>query len=349
MTNFRGTIVIIFLLFFCDTSLNANNNYKIAVLYWSMNIPGQVAMRQGLEDEAKKINAYAKLNGKRGIEITPYVAGDGADGIENQIKQFKTALESRPDLIIIQPTDNAALGSMLAEANKKAIPVVAYDQYISKGELKAFITSNNYHAGFVSGEYIASLFPDDKNIKVVMVEYPHVSSTVERVDGFLDALNKYRQKYTIIKIYQAVEPISGKKAGEELLREFPKKGSVDVLFSVNDGGGLAVVDVLFAAGRTEIVHATIDGDPKSVENIKNGKLTVIDSAQFCGPLGAESLKVAMKVLTKEPTKNILLVPTFPITKDTLSIYPGWLGPIPESFKKPWPANETMWSNKVVEK
>ena len=31
--------------------------FVIGVLYWSMNIPGQVAMRKGLEAEAERINA----------------------------------------------------------------------------------------------------------------------------------------------------------------------------------------------------------------------------------------------------------------------------------------------------
>lgn len=40
--------------------LFAKEDYRIAVLYWSMNIEGQVAMRKGLEAEAAKINEEAK-------------------------------------------------------------------------------------------------------------------------------------------------------------------------------------------------------------------------------------------------------------------------------------------------
>lgn len=47
---------------------------NIHVLYWSMNIPGQVAMRQGLETQAKKINEQAQKEGRGALVITPYVA-----------------------------------------------------------------------------------------------------------------------------------------------------------------------------------------------------------------------------------------------------------------------------------
>ena len=62
-------------------------------------------------------------------------------------------------------------------------------------------------------------------MKIVLVEYPKVSGTVERVDGFIDALHKENQKFKIIATYEAVEPIGGKKAGADILLKFPDKKS----------------------------------------------------------------------------------------------------------------------------
>jgi len=324
------------------------NTYRVGVLYWSMNIPGQVAMRKGLEQQAMTINQHADKSPQPKIELLAYVAGDGEAGIERQIKQMYELVKLKVNLIIVQPTDNAALVAPLLAANKAKIPVVAYDQYISGGELHSYLTSNNYLAGYYDGEYIASKFPDSTVVKLILVEYPHVSSTVERVDGFLDALKNQQQSFNIIKTYEAVEPIGGKRAGKQILTDFPLKNSIDVIFTVNDGGGLSVVDELAKAGRTEIIIATIDGDPQSVKNIQSGRLTHIDSAQFCGPLGAESMNVAYAILTGKPVKKHILIPVFPITQETLQHYPGWLGPIPAKFKKPWPGKEELWDNKLID-
>ena len=340
---------IILLTFILSSAILAKE-FKVGVLYWSMNIAGQVAMKDGLERKAKDINEKANLDSLPSVKLIPFVAGDGSDGIEKQIKQFNKLIEMKVDVIIVQPTDNAALASPLLKANKKKIPVIAYDQYILGGELKAFVTSNNYQAGFLDGEYVASKFSENKELNIILVEYPHVSSTVERVNGFLDALYEYKQKYKIVKTYEAVEPKQGKRVGKEILKDFPKKGSIDVIFTINDGGGLSVVAELTKAKRDEIFVATIDGDPESVENIKSGGLIKIDSAQFCGPMGAEAMKRAYNVLLGKNVPNYVLVPTFPVTKETLSIYPGWMGPIPKSFTKPWNPNSFKWDAelKVIE-
>lgn len=320
----------------------AAEEFRIGVLYWSMNIPGQVVMRQGLEEEAAAINRMAGIENQPSLTLLPRVAGDGPEGIETQIGQMREMVELGVDLIIVQPTDNAALSEPLRQANAKNIPVVAYDQYISGGKLAAYRSSDNYQAGFLDGEYIASRLAADHEIRLILVEYPHVSSTVERVDGFLDALERLGRNYRILATYQAVEPVAGKLAGEQLLQDFPQKNSVDVVFTVNDGGGLAVVDVLAAAGRNEIMVASVDGDPRSVDNIRAGRLTVIDAAQYCGPLGAEAIKAAFALLTKRHTPFHALVPVFPITAETLSRYSGWRGPIAADFDKPWPSDNRQW-------
>ncbi|MBL7646269.1 MAG: sugar ABC transporter substrate-binding protein [Candidatus Hydrogenedentes bacterium] len=317
--------------------------FRIGVLYWSMNIPGQVAMRQGLEAEAEAINHRAKANGARGVELLARVAGEGNEGIENQIVQMSALVMEGVDLLIVQPTDNAALVPPLKAANSAGIPVIAYDQYISDGVLASYLTSDNYQAGYLDGEYIAHHFPDDRAIRLVLVEYPHVSSTVERVNGLLDALQDRRQRYEILKTYIAVEPEGGRAAGGAILADFPEKGGVDVVFAVNDGGGMAVAEVLSEAGRSEIFMATIDGDPRSVERIAKGEgLIRIDSAQFCGPLGAEAMKTAYRVLNGEKVAPHILIPVFPVTAETVANYRGWMGPIPGQFTKPWPSTLAEW-------
>ena len=319
---------------------------KIGVLYWSMNIPGQVAMRKGLEAEAKKINLAAARTGKPTLLLLPQVAGDGPEGVTRQISQMKEMIKQKPAVIIVQPTDNAALSAPLREANKAGIPVVAYDQYISGGTLAAYITSDNYQAGYLDGEYIASRFTQKRPLGLVLVTYPHISSTVERVNGFLDALHDLKKPFKLLKTYEAVEPVGGRKAGQAILRDFPAKGSLDVIFTVNDGGGLALVDQLAQANRNEIMVATVDGDPASVDNIRRKRLTVINSAQFCGPLGAQALKAAYGVVTGATVSRHQLVPVFPVNTETISRYPGWLGPLPAPFKKSWPSRTPQWEGTI---
>jgi len=129
----------------------------------------------------------------------------------------------------------------------------------------------------------------------------------------------------VLKRYIAVDPQSGKEQTDKFLIDFPKKKSVDVIFSINDGAGLTIVKILWEKGRREIVHATIDGDPQSIENIKAKRLTVIDSAQFCGEMGRATARHLISHFQGHPPVEKKLIPTFPITESTMKIFNGWMG------------------------
>lgn len=321
----------------------ASRALRIGVLYWSETIEGQRAMRRGVEAEARALAPDG------GLELVPLVAGDGPEGQRRQLEQMRQLLALGVDGILVQPTDTLVLGPALREANDAGVPVVAYDQYIEGGALTAFVTSDNRQAGRLGGEYVAHRRPGDAPLKLVVVEYPQVSSTVERLDGFFEALRERGRAFTLLKTYEAVEPVAGAKVGAKVLAAFPQPGSIDVIFSVNDGAGLSVVDALADAGRTEILVATVDGDPRSVENIRAGRLTGIDAAQFCGPLGATALRTLVRVLRGEDVPRLQLVPTFPITKETLDRYPGWDGPLPAAFPLPWPGRTDTWAPTLQER
>lgn len=330
-------------------SASGSEPWQVGVLYWSDTIASQQVMRRGLEQEAERINQQARATGQRGVRLHTMVAGDGSEGVERQIWQMRMMVDNNPpDIIIVQPTDNAALIEPLQRANLAGIPVVAYDQYISGGVLASYVTSDNHQAGYLGGEYIASLFARQRPLRLVLVEYPLVSSTVERVNGFLDGLQAAGVDYHILQSYQAVQPQEGVQAARDLLRDFPDKGSVDAVFTVNNGAGLSLVETLVAAGRSEIIHATVDGDPGSVDNIRDGNLTRIDSAQFCALMGGTALQHAYRVLQGEAVPRQVIIPAFPVTMETLELYPGWQGSLPPSFTKPWPSTSRQWQNRLRE-
>jgi len=345
----RWLILGLFFLPLSSFNVSADSMYRIGVLYWSMDIPGQVVMREGLEAAVDEFNHNAISHGERQVNIIPYVAGNGDEGIERQISQMYELIDKQVDLIIVQPTDNAALSKPLIKANQLKIPVVAYDQYISGGQLHSFITSDNYQAGYFGGEYIASKFRQDEVVKIVLVDYPHVSSTVSRVDGFFDALTEQKQLYKILATYEAIEPVGGKKVADKILNVFPEKESIDVIFAVNDGGGLSIVKALLVAQRDEIMVATVDGDPEAVEYIRQGKVSVIDSAQFCAAIGKEAFLTALDVLNERQVASHKLIPTFPVTQETLPFYPGWQGIIPTEFTKPWSSKNPVWTGDTTSK
>lgn len=317
----------------------------VGVVYWSMNIQGQVAMRRGLEREAEAIN---RRGGSPRIRLLPEVGGDGLNGVGRQVEAMSRLIAAKPGAIILQPIDSAALSRPVTEANRQGIPVVAYDQYTLNGRLACYLTSNNYLAGQLDGEYLAHRFRHRtaaRPLRLIVVEYPYVSSTIERVEGLRDALVHADVPYRIVARYEAVEPVAGAAVGRRIVAEHPR-GTVDAVFCVNDGGGVAVMKELERARRTDLVMATIDGDPEAVAAIRRGGLIGIDTAQFCGPLGAESLRWTHALLQGRKVPRQVLVTVYPITKESLGAYPGWMGPIPAVIRRPWPPHLPVPGNQV---
>ncbi len=343
MIKFLATLLIF-------TALNSfgdgNSKYDIGVVYWSKTIECQLLMRDGLYQKAIEIDKEAQAKNKRGINLIEQYGGDGEEGIKNQVSIMDNFIKEGVDALIVQPMDSAALKNSLLEANRKNIPVITYDGYImGKGEIASYIVSDNFMLGYYDGEYIASMFENSKNLKIVILDYPYQQNAIKRVDGFITALEDNNQKYTILKTYISVEPKGAKIAAKNILNDFPQKDSIDVIFANNDGGSLEVVKALFEAKRDEIVFASIDGDPQSIENIKNDRLTVIDTAQFCAPLGEEAILQMYRLLEGERIPSKILLPVFPITKETLPLYPGWRGPIPQKFEKSWESKKSKeWDN-----
>lgn len=309
--------------------------YDVGVVYWSSHIPAQVAMRHGVEQAAAQLGARP---GARPVRLRQAVGGEGDAGVQRQITEMGALVERHPDAVILQPIDSAALSPSVQQANAAGIPVVAYDQYVLKGKLACYLTSDNTLAGRLDGEYLAYRFRTrtaNKPLRLVVVEYPYVSSTVERVEGLLDALEASRVPYRIVARYEAIETTGGRVVGRRIAQSHPP-GSLDAVFCVNDGGGLAVKDELERAHRRDLVLATIDGDPRSVDDIRHGGLIAVDTAQFCGPLGAESMRWTYRLLEGERVPREVLLTVFPITRENAAAYPGWMGPIPARIRKPWP-------------
>ena len=90
----------------------------------------------------------------------------------------------------------------------------------------------------------------------------------------------------------------------------------------------------------------MDGDPESVANIRQRKLTRIDSAQFCAVMGATAVEHAYRLLRGEQVARQTLIPAFPVTEQTLNLYPGWEGALPPTFDKAWPSLYPQWRHQL---
>ena len=134
--------------------------------------------------------------------------------IATQVNQIENMITGGVDILVIASIDGASLGTVLTDAKKKGIPVIAYDRLIMETDaVSYYATFDNYMVGTIQGEYIIEaldlenqqgpfnieLFtgsPDDNNARFFFA-------------GAMDALNPYIESGKL-------NVVSGQKEFEEV-------------------------------------------------------------------------------------------------------------------------------------
>ena len=101
------------------TAPEGKGEIKIAVILKTLANPHWVAMKEGVEAEAKELGVTADV-----FAVTS--EGD----IEQQLRLFETVLERDYDGIYVSPITPLNLVPSVVKANKKGIPVVNVDEGI---------------------------------------------------------------------------------------------------------------------------------------------------------------------------------------------------------------------------
>ena len=153
----------------------------------AMQYPYNVATAQGFEEAAKAA----------GVKT---VVLDPQGSIEKQGNALDDLLTQKVDAIGFLPLDSVVAESYVDKVNAAGIPVVAIALQVgdsTKRELKdpypglsALVATDNYTAGYVSGEMAAPLLPKDRSAKIAIVQ-GDPAYTIVKLDtqGFRDQLD----------------------------------------------------------------------------------------------------------------------------------------------------------------
>ncbi|MEO8263203.1 MAG: substrate-binding domain-containing protein, partial [Pseudolysinimonas sp.] len=78
-----------------------------------------------------------------------------------QQSQAEAALASGVSVLVLDPVDGAASVSIVAAANAQGVPVIAYDRYISGGDLAFYVSFDNDNIGRLQAAALISKLDDD--------------------------------------------------------------------------------------------------------------------------------------------------------------------------------------------
>lgn len=233
-----------------------------------------------------------------GNEFVPAIA-ETQTGVATQVAQIEDLINSGVDALILNPMDANACIAVMEKAKEAGIPVVLVDQGIEGNEdlYITFVSTDNFAAAKVAGEYMANALSDGD--KVIIVRGANGSAAGDdRADGFkagiegsgLVLANEQPGDWTVDVAMQATE---------NMLQADP---DVKGIFCCSDN---MIAGILQALENNDIDVADVcfisfDGAKSGVDFIADGKLTG-SMAQFPSVIGQTAVEVLTSVLSGETT------------------------------------------------
>ncbi|MBZ5752430.1 ABC transporter substrate-binding protein [Metabacillus rhizolycopersici] len=286
---------------------NSDDKLKIGLTVGTLANPFFVAMGKGAEEAGKELGAEVL------VESAEY-------DLAKQTSQIENFITKKVDVILLNAVDTKGIAAAVLQAKEAGIPVIAVDTN-AEGGVAATVTSDNYQAGQLAGEYVVEQLNGKGNI--VIIDGPPVSAVIDRIQGFEDVI-----KESGIKVVAKQNGEGNREKAlsvmESVLQANPA-GSIDAVFAINDPEAIGVEIAQEQAGRKdEFFIVGVDGAPEATEAMaKEGSSIMATSAQSPSEMVKKAVEIGMKVKNGEDVEELIKVPVDLVTQDTLDSYKGW--------------------------
>jgi len=215
------------------------------------------AVKQGAEKAAKDLNVSITFEGP-----------ESESQVDKQIEMLQAALGKNPTALGIAALDSKAAIPLLQEAQKKKIPVIAFDSGVDSDIPLTTVSTDNIVAAGVAADKVAEVI--GKKGKVAIIVHDQTSRTgIDRRDGFL---KRMKEAYPDI---QVLEPQYG--GGDHLKStEIAKaviNGNPDLkaYFGANEGSAIGIINAVKELKMEgKIVVVGYDSGKLQIDAIKSG-------------------------------------------------------------------------------
>lgn len=277
-----------------DNGNKAGGKITIGLSISTLNNPFFVSLKDGAVKAAKEA----------GVEL---VVVDAQNDTAKQISGIEDLIQKKVSVILVNPTDSAAIVTAVQSANKAKIPVITVDRASNGGEVVSHIASDNAKGGQMAGEYILSKI--GKGNIVELQGIAGTSAARDRGKGFhLGVDGKEGVKVV------ASQPADFDRAKGLSVMENILQGNKDIqaVFAHNDEMALGALQAIQASGKNILVVG-FDATDDAVKAVNDGKMGAT-IAQKPTAIGQTSIATAVKVAKGEKVETSIPVDLELITK-----------------------------------
>lgn len=241
----------------------------------TQNNPFFVTMANSVKAEAEKLGVNVKIV-------------DAQNDPAKQSNDVADLIQSKVDVLIVNPVDSAAISNSIISANDAKIPVITIDRSSDKGDVAVHIASNNVKGGEMAAEYIISKLGEQTPV-AELEGIPGASATRERGEGFHNLADS---KLKVLARQSAdFDRSKGLTVAENILQANP---DIKAIFAQNDEMALGAIGAAKSANK-QLLIVGFDGTDDGLAAIKSGDLaaTIAQQPDKMGEIGIDTaLKLA---------------------------------------------------------
>jgi ABC-type sugar transport system substrate-binding protein len=264
-----------------------------------------VTMECGAEAEAKKL----------GVKLS--VTGPATFSIPQQKPLIDTAAVTRPDALIVAPTDSAALDPDLLRVQRTGTKIIFVDTSASDQAIgESRISSDNAAGGKLAADTLGALLGGKGTVAVISVA-KGVSTTDARIAGFQAEM---AAKFPGIKLLaeQNDDADSVGTATSFIEGDITANPSLNGAFAANVITAEGVASGIAHAGKTgKVKLATFDADATQMTMMHAGTIQLA-IAQEPALEGADGVEQALNAIDGKPVTKNIATPLIAVTSSNMN-------------------------------
>jgi ABC-type sugar transport system substrate-binding protein len=264
-----------------------------------------VTMECGAEAEAKKL----------GVKLT--VTGPATFSIPQQKPLIDTAAVTRPDALIVAPTDSAALDPDLLRVQRTGTKIIFVDTSASDQAIgESRISSDNAAGGKLAADTLGTLLGGKGTVAVISVA-KGVSTTDARIAGFQAEM---AAKFPGIKLLpeQNDDADSVATATSFIEGDITADPGLNGAFAANVITAEGAASGIAHAGKTgKVKLATFDADATQMTMMHAGTIQLA-IAQEPALEGADGVEQALNAIDGKPVTKNIATPLIAVTSSNMN-------------------------------
>lgn len=269
----------------CSGGTGENDGKNIAFIQGLSGDEFYISMQCGIEEAAKA--AGANINTQGPTKFDPTLQKPLVDSV----------VASRPDALLVAPTDVVAMQAPLKAAADAGIKVILVDTTLQDPSIAVSrIASDNRGGGGEAFQAIKQLNPNGGKV-LVMATDPGVSSLDERVAGFKDAVRQ-DPKFDYLGVrYSHNDSAEAAKLITAALSQDP---DIVGVFAANTFAAEGTGNGVRQAGKQNQVKIVgFDAGPRQVAQLRAGTVQAL-IAQEPATIGKDGVEQALAALEGRP-------------------------------------------------